>query len=294
MAASTVLPAGQQVHLVLSGEGDPYRTLASSLGSRLRADADARGLSLLPTQAAELDGGRLGLAVAVGMNACESVVRARAARPALCVLVPKAGFRRLTQTTPTERVSAIYLDQPVARQLALARALLPEARRVGLLAGEEVQREATGIRRSARSVGLAVELQAAAGGRDSARGIARLLRDTDLILAVHEPEVLTPAAAKWLLHLAHRQQRPVLGFSRAYVEAGALAAVFSTPEQIGRQAAETILAWARGGGTGLVPSAYPREFAIEVNRTVADALGLAPPPNGTLERQVARIAEGML
>jgi ABC-type uncharacterized transport system substrate-binding protein len=293
-AASTALAAPQQVQLVLSGAGDPYRGLASSLEARLRRDGDARRLGLLPMQAREFDGARADLTVSVGMKACETVVAAGTARPALCVLVPKAGFRRLAQDASTDRLSAIYLDQPVARQLALARALLPEARRAGVLAGPEVRREGAGIHLSARAVGLEVDLEATDGTtHDAARGIGRLLRDTDLILAVYEPDVLTPSTAKWLLHLAHQQRRPVVGFSRAYVEAGAVAAVFSTPEQIGRQTAEAILSWVRGGGRGLAPAAYPLEFDIEVNRTVATALGLEPPSNGKLKKQVARISGGV-
>jgi putative tryptophan/tyrosine transport system substrate-binding protein len=292
VAGSPTLFAARQVQLVLSDSGDPYLGLADSLDSRVEADPEARRLRLIRVQADDDRPGRSDLAVAVGMKACGKVLAERTADASLCVLVPKAGFRRLAKETKGDRHSAIYLDQPIGRQLALAQVLLPEVSRVGMLAGPELSRNVAAIERTARAIGVEVELEHLDSTKDAAQGIQRLVKRNDLILAVYEPDVLTPSTAKWLLYMAHQGRVPVVGFSRAYVDAGAAAAVFSTPEQIGRQAAETILAWSRDGGGRLTPNAYPREFEVEVNRSVTKALGLDPPPNGELARRVAEIAGG--
>jgi len=275
---------------VLSGQEDLYRDLANSLESRLRSDAGARRLSLIRTDVGNYDADQADLSVAIGMKACERVLEANEGRPSLCVLVPRAGFSRLTARANGRQLSAIYLDQPIARQFALARAMLPEARRAGLLAGPELRAEAGEIRRSARVAGFEAHLEPMDDAGDAAQGIQRLLVDSDLILAVYEPSVLTPANAKWLLHLAYKKRLPVMGFSRAYVKAGAVAAVFSTPEQIGRHTAEAILDWARNDSRGLAPAAYPRYFDVAVNRAVADSLGLDAPSNRDLAARVARMS----
>ncbi|MES9968078.1 MAG: hypothetical protein ABW074_12490, partial [Sedimenticola sp.] len=62
--------------------------------------------------------------------------------------------------------------------------------------------------------------------------------------------------------------------SAAYVKAGALAAVYSTPEDIGRQLAETIKEFLDSGGKRLPPPRFPSYFNISTNETVAKSLGL--------------------
>ena len=62
------------------------------------------------------------------------------------------------------------------------------------------------------------------------------------------------------------------------VKAGALAALYSTPLQIGRQAAELLIAH----GTHLPLPATPSKFSIDINRSVADAFGLRLPEESDL------------
>lgn len=64
----------------------------------------------------------------------------------------------------------------------------------------------------------------------------------------------------------------MMAFSPAYVRAGALLAVYSTPTQIGQQAG----ALARGVllGQPLGVPQYPLQFEISVNEHVARSLGL--------------------
>jgi ABC-type uncharacterized transport system substrate-binding protein len=279
-----------QVDLVLSGGGEPYTSLADSLEARLSASPGARDLRVIRTQTGKTaHAGGADLRVGVGMKACESLLTGRSSQPALCALVPREGFERLERAAPGRRISAIYLDQPISRQLALARALLPDARRLGLLAGPDLQREAGEIRRQAHAAGFLADIQPADDEREAIQGIQRLVTRNDLLLAAYDSQVLTPSTAKWLLNLAYKQGLPVLGFSRSYLDAGAVAAVYSTPEQIGRQTAEAI-AHVVGSGSGrLPPSAYPRYFDVGVNRAVARTLGLAPPDDAELSRRVERL-----
>jgi ABC-type uncharacterized transport system substrate-binding protein len=284
-----VLAAGADLDLVLSGAAEPYTSLADSLEARLSVSPDGHDLHVVRSQAEEgrrAEGARL--RVGVGMQACQSLLTSRASRPVLCSLVPRAGFERLETRTRGQRSAAVYLDQPIARQLALARVLLPEAERVGLLAGPDLQREVGEIRRTARAAGLQADVQSATDEREAVRGIQRLVARNDLVLAAYDSQVLTPSTAKWLLNLAYKQGLPVLGFSRTYLDAGAMAAVYSTPGQIGRQTAEVILD-ALGSGGRLAGSAYPRYFDVAVNRAVARTLGLDPPTDAELTRRVERL-----
>jgi ABC-type uncharacterized transport system substrate-binding protein len=272
------------VEIVLSGSAEIYTDLAESLRSSLSAGAPPIELQV-SDEAGTREDARL--RVGVGMNACRTLATT-AGPPVLCSLVPRAGFRELPRTPAGRQVSAVYLDQPVSRQLALARALSPEAERVGLLVGPDLRLESAEIRRRARALGFEADLEDVSSEREATRGIQRLVSHNDLILAAYDSQVLTPTTAKWLLHLAYQRRLPVLGFSRTYLDAGALAAVYSTPRQIGRQTAEAIVDFLGNGKGQLGTSAFPRYFEVAVNRSVARTLGLDPPADPELARQVER------
>ena len=100
-----------------------------------------------------------------------------------------------------------------------------------------------------------------------------LLRQADLLLAINDPLVLNRESAKWLLYEAYQRQLPVIGFSLAYVHAGAAAAVFSDSGQMGRQAAEITRDWLATGMRCLPAPQYSSYFRVAVNRAVNTSLG---------------------
>jgi len=289
LLAGGVLPvAAGSVDLLLSGPERLYDRVADGLQAQLDADGTPATITLRrampdqPPSTAAAD-----LTVAVGMAACERALAVASRPPLLCTLVPKAGFETLTGGRRPAHVSAIYLDQPVERQLSLARILVPDATRAGLLAGPTFRDQRAAATRHARMAGLTLDIEIANDERAAARAIQRLVAHNDLILPVYDPAVLTPSSAKWLLHLAYQKQRPVVGFSRAYVDAGAVAAVFTEPEQIGRQTGQTVARFFRGNGRRLPAPSYPSAFRVAVNRPVASALGLSPPTDAVLAQLIS-------
>ena len=89
-----------------------------------------------------------------------------------------------------------------------------------------------------------------------------------------DTSILSRALAKWILNFSFQEKIPVIGFSAAYTEAGALVSLHSTPENIGLQAAEILSEWATHGVFPPRAGIYPRYFKISVNPTVARAMGL--------------------
>ena len=115
-----------------------------------------------------------------------------------------------------------------------------------------------------------------------------MLGRSDLLLAAPDAQVYTRSTLQGMLLSAYRANNPVIGFSSAYVRAGALAAVYSTPEQIGRQAAEMILRAAGQTDWQLPAPQNPRYFSVEVNRDVARALGLSLEEDSRLLERLKR------
>lgn len=216
--------------------------------------------------------------VAVGTAALKGVqdLHIRTARPPpmLAVLIPRLAFERTADPMRVRAgsLSAVFLDQTPARQLDLIRLALPEARRIGILLSGETKAhvpalEAAGRERGLHIVGSLVEQ----GGLYPA--LQSLLPDVDVLLALPDPMVFNSQTAGSILTAAYRRQVPLAGFSPAYVKAGALLALYSTPAQVGRRGGE-LLRQALAGRP-LPTSQSPREFKVEVNQNVARSLGLA-------------------
>ena len=74
------------------------------------------------------------LLITVGVRAATQLQSAAPSVAVLNVLIPREAYRGLNVSTEN-RPAAIFLDQPIERQFALARALLPASSRAGMLLG---------------------------------------------------------------------------------------------------------------------------------------------------------------
>lgn len=214
-----------------------------------------------------------GLVIAVGMKAAETVA-ASDAPFVLNVLVPKAGYENLLRNFPhragSHTFSAIYLDQPVSRQVHLIAAILPGRHSVGLLYSRPPE-ELEQIRQEIGKRGLRLR-EKAVGTQSVAEALQELLQDSDMLLALPDSAIYNSSSIRNILLATYRSSVPLIGFSSAFVKAGALCAAFSAPEQIAAQVASLIRQF---GETRLLPAAqYPQEFEVMVNEQVVRSLGL--------------------
>lgn len=120
----------------------------------------------------------------------------------------------------------------------------------------------------------------------------RALQESDAFIAVADNVVSNRKTVQNLLLTTYRQKVPVIGYSRAYVRAGALAAVYSTPEQIGRQAGELVGGLMKKEKWSLPAPLHPRYFSIEVNREVARSLGISVPRTKSIEKRLRAVDRG--
>jgi putative ABC transport system substrate-binding protein len=215
------------------------------------------------------------LYVALGTEACAQLMRSPVAAPLLCALLPRASFERVLRESGRRAgasLSALYLNQPVGRQLDLVRLALPQGRRVGVLWGpeslaSESQLEAAAQARSLRVVGGTPRPDEPLYG-----SLKKILDESDVLLALADPQIYNSSSIQNILLASFRAQIPMVAFSPAYVRAGALMAVYSTPMQIGQQAGALARGVLQGQPLG-VPQ-YPLQFEVSVNEHVARSLGL--------------------
>lgn len=219
------------------------------------------------------------LTIAVGVQALQQAASQRGA--VLGVLIPQPAFERLHTAGNAASLSAIFLDQPPARQMQLLRQLLPQADSIGIPLGPVSAPLQQSLVRAAKEHGLKAVTATIDKESELTPALRGLLEGADALLAVPDPVVHQPTTAQTLLLTSYRYQKPVIGYSQAYVNAGALAAAFSSPADIARQAAE-ILNQIPERSTTLPPPQAPRFFSIAINRQVARSLGIEPQDPATL------------
>lgn len=193
--------------------------------------------------------------------------------PLLAVLVPRLAFERIADPARLRagNLSAVFLDQPAARQIEMIRLALPSVRNIGVIVGAESKGFVPGLEKATRdrSLQLIVSL---VGQNGLFPALQSLLTDADILLAQPDPSVFNSQTVANILTAAYRRQIPLVGFSPAYARAGALMSLYSTPAQVGARGGE-VLRQALAGKPLPSPQ-WPREFVVNVNPDVARSLGL--------------------
>lgn len=275
--------------IVLSDDSAPYQEVYEAI----RARVDDRDISVSRMYAPDATEAMISarLVVAVGVRAAESVANLPGRAPVLVVLVPKNWYRKIGKVRLTSNarrsVSAIYLDQPYARQVNLIRLAFPDVKRVGVLvsASEAAGHEEIGP--ALRAQGLTLVSEILETDQKLIVPLEKIFSQADLMLALPDPEVFNRTSAQSVLLTSYRYHDPVVGYSRSLTRAGALVSLYSTPTQIGRQAAEMILKQFESANSHLPDAVYPRYFSVSVNLQVARALGFTMLPEAELERRLA-------
>lgn len=290
LAAMPAAPAAApHVAIVVADAGPAYQEAAQAAGQELAARA-----GVMVTQADEFERAArqdVALVIALGTRALHAALASGTGAPIVATLIPRSAYESALRNGPRspagKGVTAVYLDQPVTRQLNLVRLVVPGKTRLGVLASPASEEMVRRVEPAARERGLSVVSESVANSRDLSAALARVLGESDLLLALPDASIFNAGTIHNILLSALRANQPLFGFSEAYVRAGAVAAVYTMPRHVGRQAGE-IAARALAGGP-LPPPQYPHLFSVSVNHTVARALGLALEEEGVIAAKLQRM-----
>ncbi len=275
------------IEIVLSSDSDEYHQVASRIHEALR-DSRHHAESVATRLAQSLDADSNNavlkdsrLVVAVGVRALKKILDGPMEFPVYAVLVPYASYSKLLdgieakgRASIKQNVSALYLDQPLHRQLALANALGDRFRVVGILLAETSDFDVASLVAEAKQLGMALRDIRVASSREIVPALKRTKRKIDILLTMFDPSFIDTQTIKQILYFSYHRRLPVLGYSHAMVKAGALAAIFSTPKQIGQHAAEEIIDALDSDPVRLSPPGFPKYYQAICNAAVADYFNL--------------------
>jgi ABC-type uncharacterized transport system substrate-binding protein len=126
----------------------------------------------------------------------------------------------------------LYLDQPIHRSLLLISALSERLQNIGVIISSNDVMTEESLTRSASSLELDLHLEKIETADQIGASLNRLLYKSDALLAIPDTRIHNQSTVPNILISSYRKRIPLIGFSSAYVKAGALAAVYSSPEDI--------------------------------------------------------------
>jgi len=279
----------EEIYILPSRSEGAHAVLASELKARLERSLPPRFIvhEISPAQvdSVTLQADSDDYIVTIGTQAMADVMTRPVKASLIATLLPKTAYESIVQKhTTATRVSAVYIDQPAARNIELVRVALPN-KSVGILLSDASSDLYSSLDKIRRKKEVRVNLRTMAPNENLIDALDKVLRDSDVLLAFADPAVSNRNTAQHLLLTTYRRGIPMVAYSRAYVRAGALMAVYSTPEQYAQQTAEMLLSSIKTRSP-VVPPQYPKYFSVEINESVAQSLGLKLPSRREIENRL--------
>ena len=259
------------VALVLSDYSKPYLDFQKALSDSLN-EGGWKTVNI-PIESASQAATSGDIVVAAGSEALRKMLTVSTNTPVLATLIPRQAYERLiAENAPiaVRKLGVIHLDQPFPRQAAFVKNLLPDIKRLGILISPETKGTLPRLRQLFAARGITLEAEEADSESTMLSALSGLLSRTDALLAIPDSNIYRRGNIKAILITAFRHQKPLVGYSDAFTQAGALASLYSTPAQIGKQAANSILT----SPAAVLQASSPQQFTLSINYNVAQSLAI--------------------
>ncbi|MBT8134131.1 MAG: hypothetical protein KJO03_06445 [Gammaproteobacteria bacterium] len=184
--------------------------------------------------------------------------------------------------------SILYMTQAYRRQVHLIRQLNRQWKIIGILNSREKPIDSTEIRRCANEHNLKVYIVSTTVEDNITDKIRHALHHSDVLLALPDKNIYNSRTVKNILLTSYRYRKPVIAFSKNFVNAGALAAIYSDTDKIAISASKLIEQYFYST-TPIEQVNYPDAFDISINKQVFRALDIQIPDIETIKMSLQQI-----
>ena len=269
---------------VLSKSSPDYQNIVNSIVSK---PSDNKAISfeiLFYEEKKKLDKNlqKADLVVSLGSSAADRVMARKISQPLITTLITESAFNSLAEKhygNTTEAVSLgvnpIFLDQPFERRLRLACRLVNQLDKIGVMLGPSAVSNKAIYSASIVEESLKPQMIAIDPNANPIKQLDPVIQSSDVFIPLADSHLINVTTAKWILQLGYRYRVPVIGYSANYVDAGALASVYSSPEDVSKQTAELIQSLLTKKHKHQIHS--PKYCTIKFNKSVAWNLNIDIP-----------------
>lgn len=217
--------------------------------------------------------GQSRLIITLGYKAAEGFRQLNLDTPAIHSYMTEFQYRK---HKPKQNHYTLLLDQPLERYLHFIESLL-SVKKVGIIKMKQNLIEAEQISLLQEQLDIKINQHLFEPGDNPVNTVRNLLNKNTVLLSLPEPDVYNRQSLKGILLTSYRQHKPVISYSPAHVKSGALAALYSSPADIGNQIAQLLNQILEDEDFKPESYYYASDFNILINQQVAKSLGLDLP-----------------
>ncbi len=198
--------------------------------------------------------------LAIGNRACDAAMFEVVGVEVLCGLINhyfQPGDIGLTN------VAYLPLEVPSTEYFKLAKLMVPQAETVGVLLGPESHHRERYYSALAQAEGMQAELSLLSLTSNPVTSLDPAMRKSQVFMVLPDAADFNRAVAPWVLQLSLRYRMPLLGYSFNYANAGAIASLYQSREDL---AANLV--------NRLFDAKAIMQFSIRLNYAVAQNLGI--------------------
>ena len=290
--------ADARLLLLASQDSGLYRSFQQGFEAGLTSASLDQGVSFTLVSdyrpAAQANSGNF--IIAAGVEAAKKVASINIGDSrVIYTMLPLSSYHWLRENNLLiENHQVLFVDQPLYRFVNLAQIAFPSIKILGYLHGDVSAEHTENLRQDTVRQKIKLKDVSLQPGRHLTKVLDKLMSDSDAVLVLPDPFLFNRRAVQSVLLASLRRKTPLIAYSESYVKAGALLALYSSPEQIGRHTAELVNCLIKACDAENQEN-YPKYFSVQVNNVVARQLGykLAPADElqTLLELQDAKYAD---
>ena len=269
-----------QIVIVKSGDNSYFTQTIETLISHVE---NAISFKVLDTDSIDANADLISSAnriIALGIKASQLVLERFPKKNLISAYLTQQQHRQLQLTHNNQQT--ILLDQPLLRYLAFTKFQF-NPRSVGIINHSPIELNRQ-QRKTLKRLKLRLKQYQSTNSRELLGTVRQLVQQNDVLLMLPEQGIYNRNTLKGILLTAYRARRPVISCSPAHVKSGALAAIYSSPTDIGRHLADVLNDYGNGFADSSDHVQFARYYSVATNSRVARALGIDIPDETGLSK----------
>lgn len=203
--------------------------------------------------------------------------------------VLRINSREIPDSKYTSAQSDLITAQPDCRHILLIKAIDSDWSTVGLLASVDSLDIAAALTKCAIKHDLNLRVYAITDESDLLVTLETAVENNKILLAITDPLIYNSNTVKNILLTAYRNRKPVIGYSDSFVQAGAVAAIYTHPESVGDKAAKIISDFFANNWQFDKDIYATGDFSISTNSQVATSLEILLPSKEYIRNRIKRM-----
>ena len=206
-------------------------------------------------------------------------------------IVLRLNNRIIPGTKYTSTQSDLVTRQPACMHLQLIKAINPKWATIGVLSSINSVDETAELSKCAIRFNFDLQIYAITDENDLQKTLETAVEYNKVILAIADPLVYNSRTVKNILLTSYRHRKPVIGYSESFVQAGAVAAIFTPPETVADDAASIISDFFDNNWQFKRNTYNPSGFTVRTNAQVASSLEIKLPDTATILDRINQMSK---